>query len=265
MIEFFSRRFQPPADGTHDEAGIAMLVAVMIVMLMTLIPLAMFSQSVQQLPLRAARPRPRDGAGRGRGRRRRLPQSLGAEPELLDVQPDQPSADRGFELGRRLAVGWHVQELGLGSGSGTSNEQFKYNVNTTQTRRRASCTSRRPDESRNVVRTVKVGLRRQGFLDYLWLTDYEITDPALSGGERVELQVSTCGSGTRASKLRTERSRDAGRVLDSTGGVERAGALERRSLCVWLPTFDGDTDTYYNSATSKNVSTARSSVVRAPC
>ena len=28
---------------------------------------------------------------------------------------------------------------------------------------------------------MKVGIRRQGFLDYLWLTDYEIVDPALSG------------------------------------------------------------------------------------
>ena len=35
--------------------------------------------------------------------------------------------------------------------------------------------------SAGVIRTVSLGLRRQGFLDYLWLTDYEITDPALSG------------------------------------------------------------------------------------
>ena len=28
---------------------------------------------------------------------------------------------------------------------------------------------------------MKVGIRRQGFLDFLYLTDYEIVDPALSG------------------------------------------------------------------------------------
>ncbi len=62
----------------------------------------------------------------------------------------------------------------------------------TRRRRRdaASSTSRRPGSghepdvgcsSAGVIRTVKLGLRRQGFLDYLWLTDYEITDPVLSG------------------------------------------------------------------------------------
>ena len=35
----------------HDEAGIAMIVAIMVVMLLTLIPLAIFTQAVQQLPL----------------------------------------------------------------------------------------------------------------------------------------------------------------------------------------------------------------------
>ena len=39
-----------------------------------------------------------------------------------------------------------------------------------------------------IIRTVSLGLRRQGFLDYLWLTDYEINDPALS--EPVELRKS---------------------------------------------------------------------------
>ncbi len=51
MIQFFSRRFRPRADGSRDEAGLAMIIAITVVMLMTLIPLAIFTQSVQQLPL----------------------------------------------------------------------------------------------------------------------------------------------------------------------------------------------------------------------
>ena len=40
---------------------------------------------------------------------------------------------------------------------------------------------------------MKVGLRRQGFLDYLWLTDYEITDPTLSGASASDVQVPRVG------------------------------------------------------------------------
>ena len=34
-------------------------------------------------------------------------------------------------------------------------------------------------KSREAERTVRVGLRREGFLDYLWFTDFEHIDPNL--------------------------------------------------------------------------------------
>src|SRR6476660_6029833 len=51
MIQFLSRRFRRRADGTHDESGLAMIMAITIVMLMTLIPLALVQNAVAQLPL----------------------------------------------------------------------------------------------------------------------------------------------------------------------------------------------------------------------
>src|SRR5262249_4388700 len=51
MIQFLARRFQTRADGTHDESGLAMIMAITIVMLMTLIPLALVQSAVSQLPL----------------------------------------------------------------------------------------------------------------------------------------------------------------------------------------------------------------------
>ncbi len=41
----------PPFPARRDESGIAMIVVIMVVMLLTLIPLAIFTQAVQQLPL----------------------------------------------------------------------------------------------------------------------------------------------------------------------------------------------------------------------
>src|SRR5579871_3873750 len=50
LMRFFFERFHGRG-GRPDEAGIAMILAITVVMLMTLIPLAIYSQAVQQLPL----------------------------------------------------------------------------------------------------------------------------------------------------------------------------------------------------------------------
>ncbi len=51
MIQFFCRRFRTRADGSHDESGLAMIIAITVVMLMTMIPLALVQGAVSQLPL----------------------------------------------------------------------------------------------------------------------------------------------------------------------------------------------------------------------
>src|SRR5258708_3565553 len=51
MIQFFIRRFRTRPDGSHDEGGLAMIIAVIVIMLMTLIPLAVVQGAIGQLPL----------------------------------------------------------------------------------------------------------------------------------------------------------------------------------------------------------------------
>ena len=51
MIQFFSTRFRIRPDGSHDESGIAMIIAITVVMLMTIIPLAIVQGAISQLPL----------------------------------------------------------------------------------------------------------------------------------------------------------------------------------------------------------------------
>ena len=51
MIQFFCRRFRTRPDGSHDESGLAMISAITVVMLMTIIPLAIVQGAIAQLPL----------------------------------------------------------------------------------------------------------------------------------------------------------------------------------------------------------------------
>ena len=53
MIQFLCQRFRARADGSPDEAGIAMIIVITVVMLMTLIPLAIVNGAVAQLRSRA--------------------------------------------------------------------------------------------------------------------------------------------------------------------------------------------------------------------
>jgi len=106
-----------------------------------------------------------------------------AERQLLDVQRPQ-SADAGQP---------RVHELGEGRRWLVERECFRYKADSSRTaatglvyltssgKRLANPAPGSPCSGPGVIRTVSLGLRRQGFLDYLWLTDYEITDPALSG------------------------------------------------------------------------------------
>ena len=54
-----ARRTEEVIAGDRDEAGIAMIIVMTVVMLLTFIPLAIFTQAIQQLPLARPRPGPR--------------------------------------------------------------------------------------------------------------------------------------------------------------------------------------------------------------
>ena len=85
-----------------------MIVVMTVVMLLTFIPLAIFTQAMQQLPLARHDQDHESALARGRSRRRRLPQPPEPEQQLLAVQRDERGARRQpgvHELGPRARTG----------------------------------------------------------------------------------------------------------------------------------------------------------------
>jgi hypothetical protein len=58
---------------------------------------------------------------------------------------------------------------------------FRYSVDTTNLASQGAIIISSTGRSRNVTRTVQATLRRKAFIDYLYFTDYETTDPAAYG------------------------------------------------------------------------------------
>jgi Tfp pilus assembly protein PilX len=227
----------------RDEAGLAMIIVMAIVLLLTLIPLALFTQSLQQLPL-ARHDQDHESA-------------LAAAEAGVDDYLNRLNQNSNY---------WTYNAANLpsdGNGAFTgfvpvagptpNRESFRYrpDVSTTPSTGIIYLTS--TGKSRNVMRTVRAGIRRQGFLDFLYLTDLEIVDPALSG------DPSDC-------QMHAWEKNPSGGYGPNTGNCDYivwwtdAAALNgpvhtNDALYVCgSPDFNGDTDTYYNSPTSQSVS-----------
>ena len=159
----FHRYFSRRNDGSRSEAGVAMIIAITVVMLLTLITprstRRRSSNSRSRVTTRTTRPR----------RTRPKPASTStwptrAERQLLgDDGPDEPG----------------LHQLRPGRRPSANSKSFRYSVDTSSAFTTGIVYQTASGNSRNVIRTVRVGLRRQGFLDYLWLTDHERIDPAL--------------------------------------------------------------------------------------
>jgi hypothetical protein len=62
--------------------------------------------------------------------------------------------------------------------SSGANAQFRYSANTSFLASQGAIIVTSTGRSRNAVRTIQATLRRHAFIDYLYFTDYETTDPA---------------------------------------------------------------------------------------
>lgn len=163
----------------RDDAGFAMIVAVLVMMLLTILPVIMFTEAIQQLPL-ARHDQDHESALHAA--------EAGIEDYINHLNADDNYATFGNSpTDGNLAFSSWVAVPGP-----TATESFRYAVDTTSTLSNGivyvsasgrSCNGSLPTcpNANKVVRTIKVGLRKTGFLDYLYLTDYEIIDPALSG------------------------------------------------------------------------------------
>jgi Tfp pilus assembly protein PilX len=253
MIQFLSRRFRTRPDGSHDETGLAMIIAITVVMLMTIIPLAVVQGAIGQLPL----------ARHDQDHESALAAAEAGVDDYLNrlaqnsnywtysaVNPPTP-ANPAF-------TGWVKV-----AGPSTNGECFRYTANSSKTAATGivylTSSGKRLKNSTlgcastGVIRTVSLGLRRQGFLDYLWLTDYEITDPALSGSDASACTYHAWEWNPGASKYGPNDVSACSVVYWSSLSVLNGPVHSNDGLyACGNPTFNGDTDTYYNSATSNN-------------
>jgi hypothetical protein len=160
-----------------DEAGMAMIIAVLVILLLTLIPLTMFFEAVQQLPL-ARHDQDHESALHA------------AEAGVEDYINHLNANNNYWSLGNAPGDGNQAFTTWVPVPGPSTTESFRYSVDATTTLSKGviyvtssgrSCAGTSSTCANGVVRTVKVGLRKSGFLDYLYLTDYELQDPALSG------------------------------------------------------------------------------------
>jgi hypothetical protein len=230
----------------NDESGLAMIVAISVVMLMTMIPLAIFTQGIQQMPL----------SRHGQDHEAALAAAeAGVDEYLNHLAQNQNywtySAGNPPPDGNDAFTDW-VAVPGPNNNGGS----FRYSVNTTQTASTGIVYITSSGKVRDLIRTVKVGLRRQGFLDYLWLTDYEIIDPTLSGANASQCQFRAWQRNTAVggTVYGPNSLSSCQAVYWTTQAVMNGPVHSNDGLYVCgNPQFNGDTDTYYNQRVSNSV------------
>ena len=226
-----------------DESGIAMIIVITVVMLLTLIPLAIFTQAVQQLPL-ARHDQDHEAALQAA--------EAGVDDYLNRLNQNSNywtySATNPDPNGNAAFTGFVPV-----AGPGTTGLSFRYTPDTTKTASTGVIYLTSTGKSRSVMRTVRVGLRREGFLDFLYMTDYEIVDPALSGDpsncayRAWQWNSSIGGYGPNTSSCSIVYWTDSTTLngpVHTNDGLYVCGS----------PNFNGDTDSYYNSPTTQSVS-----------
>jgi hypothetical protein len=228
---------------SRDESGIAMIIVITVVMLLTFIPLAIFTQAVQQLPL-ARHDQDHESA-------------LAAAEAGVDDYLNHLNQNSNYWSynatnlppdGNQAFTSWVSVP-----GPNDNGETFRYTPDVSKTPSTGTIYLTSSGRSRGVLRTVKVGLRRQGFLDFLYMTDYEIVDPALSGNPTSCVfrawqanSASPTGYGPDPGNCSIVYWTDTASLngpVHTNDGLYVCGA----------PHFNGDTDTYYNSPTSQSV------------
>jgi hypothetical protein len=159
----------------------AMIVVMSVMIVLVLLTTAAFSQAVAQLPL-ARHDQDHEAA-------------LHAAESGVDDYINHLNANNNYftynkaapDLANPAMVGW---QLLPGSAALPTNESYRYSVNNSGTAATgivyltssgcAAPTIAACSLSGAVIRSVKVGLRKVGFLDFVYFTDYEILDIAIT-------------------------------------------------------------------------------------
>lgn len=168
MLARLTAAFRPRT--ADHEAGQAMIIVIGVIMLALLIPIGVFYQANQQLPLarhdqdfQAAIAAAESGVDDFLNR-------LDQNQNYWSYSATNPPPDGNLAFTQWVNM--------PGSAPGANTGQFRYTTDTSQLAKSGILYLTSSGQSNGVVRTVKVGMRRQSFLDYLYFTNYETMDPA---------------------------------------------------------------------------------------
>lgn len=172
-------RLPPQLRREDDESGVAMIITVLLMTVLMLLPLIVFNDTMASLPLaRHAVDRAAALQAAEAGVEDYL-QRLGTSSGYAQYSAANPDSPENPAF-----TGW-VAVPGVSTG-----EYFRYAVDnsTYGSGKVYLIASGAAGLNKGTVRTVKVTLHEQGFSDYLYYTDHEIVNPALTG-----FPISTCG------------------------------------------------------------------------
>src|ERR1039458_1247654 len=160
-----------------NEAGMALLIVVMVILVVTLLSVGLVSQAIGELPL-TREPQDRQAALQAA--------QAGVEDYLADLNANASY----FLVAANNTTGW----VPLPGPASSNQESFRYSADTSDTLSGGTVTITSSGcatgklvtgtwTCTGVIQTVRVSLQRSGFLDDVYFTDYEVEDPALVGGQ----------------------------------------------------------------------------------
>ena len=140
-----------------------------------------------------------------------------------------------------------------------TNESFRYTADNSATASTGTVLLTVSGKANKVVRTIKVSVRKLGFLDYLYLTDYELIDPVLAGSStsRCPFHVWEYNRHTGGFGPDTSGSSGCGFIYWTADSVLNGPVHTNDGLRVCGSTvFTGNVSTYYNSPVANSTSGA---------
>lgn len=156
-----------------------------------------------------------------------------------------PTTNKAFGIG---ATGtWADIAVPTGTDAGNTTAQYRYEIDNSKYANtgtlRIRSTGRVGEETRSIV----ADLRQQGFVDFLYFTDYEIQDPAFSG--KPTTGAGSCLRYAWAGRPFTNSGNTCGEIGFGNSDVIAGPAHSNDTLRVCAATFKGQVTTGFNPTT----------------
>ena len=167
------------------------------------------------------------------------PFSLGSSVAL------PPTTNKAFGIG--TAGTWADVAVPTGTADPNSKAQFRYEIDNSKYSNTGTLRIRSTGRVGQETRTIVADLRQQGFVDFLYFTDFEIQDPAFSG--KPTTGTGKCDRYAWAGRPYTNSGNTCGEIGFGNSDVIAGPAHSNDTLRVCDATFKGQVTTSYNPTT----------------